>query len=56
MKIHFIQIREINIQKIDKCIKGCNSFKCHKWLCSVEMHINKDGDIKLGHDKNCKNR
>ena len=50
MKIHFIQIQEINIQKIDKCTKGCNSFKCPKWLCNVEMHIDKDGDIKLGHD------
>ena len=48
--------KEINIQKIDKCTKGCNSFKCPKWLCSVEMHIDKDGDIKLGHDKNCKNK
>ena len=38
--------KEINIQKIDKCTKGCNSFKCPKWLCSVEMHIDKDGDIK----------
>ncbi len=46
--------KEMNIQKIEKCSKDCCSFKCPKWLCSVEMHIDKEGNIKLGHYKNCK--
>jgi hypothetical protein len=45
---------EINVQKITKCNEKCYSFKCPKWLCSTEMHIDKEGNIKIGHDKNCK--
>ena len=48
--------KEINIQKIEKCnkTKNCQSFKCPGWFCGTEMHIDSDGDIKKGHNKNCK--
>jgi len=49
--------KEINIQRIKKCELSplCQSFKCPGWFCGKEMHIDKEGDVKKGHNPNCKN-
>lgn len=31
----------------------CQSFRCTNWLCSKEMYIDGNGDIKKGHDPMC---
>ena len=48
--------KEINIQNIKKCSNTCMTFKCPSWFCSTLMHINKDGNIKKGHDEKCKSK
>ena len=35
--------KEINIQKIDKCTKGCNSFKCPK--CGADFTGGVTGEV-----------